>query len=648
MRNEPTSLAKITSPRYEKILPRERLFHLLDSGSKRPIIWISAQAGSGKTALTASYLKERKLPHLWYRLDARDNDNAAFFHNFGLAAKKAVPRKHRSLPLLTPEYLTNISAFTTQYFEELYGLLRSSTFLVFDNYQDLPSGSAFHEIIRDGLSLIPDGITVIFISRHCPPPALARYRVNNTMTLLGWHELKLTEDEVFAVVRLYREIYHKNRQDKMIKQLHETTQGWAAGLILLLEQAATGNMKTDTFTEENHRAVFNYFANEILLKTDKETQDFLYKTAFFPAILARTAEQLTRNPKANQILSTLTAENCFTYKRTEGSQAYEYHPLFREYLLFRAEEVFKKEGLAQVQCDAAKALETAGQTEEAVELFCKAGNWDEMIRLVLQLAPALISQGRYRTLETWINKLPESVTGQTAWLQYWSGICHIPFDTAKARRHFESAFKEFEAQDDQTGTLFSWCGFVDAVIYQCDDFTILDRWIEWLDEYVKIYLNFPSQELDGRVACSMSNALMYRQMERPDVSKWFDRAWSLARKNGDNNLLMQVGFSLMYYYLRLGYHIKARILLEKLQTLPSSDKPSPLAMIMLKIMDSHTQLWSGSCDAGLCALHEGIKIAKASEVHIKDSLLYAQGSYFLLSMGDAPGAREYLKKMASA
>jgi len=384
------------------------------------------------------------------------------------------------------------------------------------------------------------------------------------------------------------------------------------------------------------------------LKTDKETQDFLYKTAFLPTILARTAEQLTRNPKANRILSTLTAKNCFTYKRAGVSQVYEYHPLFREYLLSRAEEVFKKEGLAQVQCDAAKALEAAGQPEEAVGLFCKAGNWDEMTRLVLQLAPALISQGRYLTLETWINKLPKSVTEQTAWLQYWSGSCHLPFDTANARRHFESAFKQFEAQEDQTGTLFSWCGFVDAVICQCDDFTILDRWIEWLDEYVEIYRSFPSSELEGRVACSMSSALMYRQMERPDVSKWFDRAWSLARKNGDNNLLMQVGFSLMYYYLWLGYHIKARILLEKLQALPPSDKPSPLAMIMLKIMESHTQLWTGSYDVGLCALHEGIKIAKASGVHIKDPLLYAQGSYFLLSRGDAPGAREYLEKMASA
>ena len=62
-------------------------------------------AGSGKTALTASYLDNGKFPCLWYRMDEGDGDIATFFYYLGLAAKKASPRKRKPLPLLTPEYL---------------------------------------------------------------------------------------------------------------------------------------------------------------------------------------------------------------------------------------------------------------------------------------------------------------------------------------------------------------------------------------------------------------------------------------------------------------------------------------------------------------------------------------------------------------
>ena len=70
-------IAKITPPKTSGVFPRKRLFRLLDECRKSPVVWVSAPAGSGKTTLVASYLSDRKLQSIWYRVDEGDGDIAA-------------------------------------------------------------------------------------------------------------------------------------------------------------------------------------------------------------------------------------------------------------------------------------------------------------------------------------------------------------------------------------------------------------------------------------------------------------------------------------------------------------------------------------------------------------------------------------------
>ena len=94
-------MSKITRPIPVRVSQRKRLFRLLDRLRKQPIIWISGPPGCGKTTLVSSYIEARKIPCLWYQVDQGDEDIATFFYYMGLAAKKATPRKRKSLPLLT-------------------------------------------------------------------------------------------------------------------------------------------------------------------------------------------------------------------------------------------------------------------------------------------------------------------------------------------------------------------------------------------------------------------------------------------------------------------------------------------------------------------------------------------------------------------
>lgn len=71
-------LAKLTPPILPAVLTRARLFRVLDRARTRPLTWITAPAGFGKTTLVASYLKARRRPVCWYRLDEGAADPATY------------------------------------------------------------------------------------------------------------------------------------------------------------------------------------------------------------------------------------------------------------------------------------------------------------------------------------------------------------------------------------------------------------------------------------------------------------------------------------------------------------------------------------------------------------------------------------------
>src|ERR1700752_3841585 len=90
-------------PSLARILPRERLFTLLDRGREGPAAWVAGPPGCGKTTLVASYLDHAALPSLWYQLcDGADNV-APFFYYLGLAPEEFEDGEAPPLPLFAPE-----------------------------------------------------------------------------------------------------------------------------------------------------------------------------------------------------------------------------------------------------------------------------------------------------------------------------------------------------------------------------------------------------------------------------------------------------------------------------------------------------------------------------------------------------------------
>ncbi len=621
-----TSIAKITRPALADIYQRRRLFRLLDAGRKRPVTWVSGPAGYGKTTIVASWIEGRKLPCLWYQIDEGDGDMATFFYYLGLAGKKAAPRHKKPMPLLTPEYLLDISTFSKRYFENLCSRLKTPFILVFDNYQLIPASSPFHEILQAGLSAIPYGIHVVIISRTEPPAAFTRMLAGNAVNVIRWDDLRLTTEESKGIaLRLDKTRQHKD----LISLMHEKTDGWAAGLILFIKALGRDAVEPHSLPALPPEKIFEYFANELFQKIDGGTQEFLLKTSMLPKMTPPIAEQLTGNSNADEILAQLNTRNYFTEKHTQGGLTYQYHPLFREFLQTRASKVFSQQDISRIKLVGATLMEESGQIEDAAQLYVQAGESDGLVRLIMGHAKSVIEQGRSKTVEEWIRAISGNVIANSPWLLYWLGICRLPFDPKESQKHFEEAFRRFEIQKDEPGIFLSWTGMAESIWFSFENMTQMDHWIPELSRVKKEFRNFPSREIEAQVSSVMLKLLIAREMKHSEFDEWKNRALSL----GDVNTRIDALTNLTAYHVFLGDIAKAANTLHSLRDLLRTAQVSSLQHIAAKLHESLFRFFEGSCERGLEIATDALEMADRTGIHVLDIMLVGNGIVIAFNFG---------------
>ena len=634
------SLAKISKPRLQRVLPRQRLFRQLDESREYPATWISGPGGSGKTTLISSYIDEHKLPCLWYQIDEGDSDIATFFYYMGLAGKKAAPRKRTPLPLLTPEYALGIPAFTKRYFEKLFDRLKKPGVLVLDNYQEALSDSLLHEVIRNALSVIPDETNLFVLSRGEPPSVLARARASNILNVIGWNELRLQPQEMQDMVRLLaRRAYSK----ELIDYLYEKTDGWIAGLLLLLKRSEIEDIDPQLFSRFTLKEVFDYFASEIFEDADREVQEFLLSTSIFPRMTTHMAERLTGVDRAEQILSSMNRNHCFTDRRLDKETTYQYHPLFREFLLRRANNTYSHPRITELKIEAAKLLDEDGQMEAAISMFHEAGDLQNMIRLILTHAQPLVLQGRYQTLEQWLNSLPEELLTREPWLLYWLGTCKIPANPVEGRMIFERALSVFEDRGEIAGIFLAICGVYDAITYSFQSFDLFDQWIAKLSALCEKVTSFPSPEIEARLTFSMLHALTLRRPQHPDFKKWEERALVYLQSNIDANAKIQLLLPLIIKRIFSGQLMEAEVLINTYRGLTKSPDITPLSLITFIDLKAFCYWLNGKFIECSYAVTEALELSASSGVHIMEGFIRAHGAAAALSSGDLASADTFLQ-----
>jgi LuxR family maltose regulon positive regulatory protein len=214
------------------------------------------------------------------------------------------------------------------------------------------------------------------------------------------------------------------------------------------------------------------------------------------------------------------------------------------------------------------------------------------------------------------------------------------------RAHFEQAFQLFQGEKDTSGAFLAWSAAVDTIVFEWNDFTLLDHWIEWLDERLLRDPSFPSPEIEARVASSMTGALLYRQPYHSDIRKWIERSLSLCREIDNTNLQMQAYLYSVNYYAWIGDLANCSTMAEEIRKTAQSMTASPLLVLTWKWIEALIyNRTTGSWEMALKSVSDGLEVAEKNGVHVWDQMLFSQAVYASLNKGDMAMAGEFLKKM---
>ncbi|MDP2111079.1 MAG: BTAD domain-containing putative transcriptional regulator [Thiobacillus sp.] len=611
------------------------LDHVADSGQ----LWIASPAGAGKSTLIADYLETHKLPYLWYQLDAGDGDVASFFFHLQHAAAQVIPARVERLPLLTPEYLAGVETFSRNFFHTLFAALPRPCAVVFDDYQEVPADAAVHRLLAQALERVPPGVSVYIASREPPPEDYARLRVSERMRLVGWDEIRLTKSESVAVARLRLRGFPNDARD--ISELHRQAGGWMAGLILLLEHGDRQG-RVPTIGDSGAQLLFDYFAAEVLRTLDPDVREFLLKTAVLPELTGEMADRLLERRGSGLVLASLADRQLFTARLGDDENVYRYHPLFRAFLLARAQRAISRQEFDVLLGRAATLLAAAGRFEDAVALYRDSGDWSGYVAVLLDHAAEMFGQGRQQQLLQWLNGVPDTISGNVPWVAYWQGMCTLPLSPYDARRAFERAYGMLRDAGDATGQYLAWAGIADSFLFAWDDFGPARL---WLDEFEGLRSRHPELPPVAEVSITAGALGLYlhARPQDPEVHHWAERAGRLLPgitqampKNALGHVLGQ------YHSWLTSDQYQMRFVAAELGRVDAAGSHGPLAAICARTFEGHLHSFSGGIDIALERLESARALADEAGIRIFDSLLAAQIVYAHVYSGNLASAEEQL------
>ncbi|MDA8135452.1 MAG: hypothetical protein M0T82_12595, partial [Desulfobacteraceae bacterium] len=617
----------------------------MDELRTKQVTWLSAPAGSGKTTLVGSYIKAGKIPCLWFELDEGDADPATFFYYLGEAGKKATPRKKKALPLFTPEYLMGINAFTVRYFEDLYSRLHKPCLIVFDNYHELPDDTPLHDVLHRAFSMIPAGIHAVVISRNDPPPAFIRLKAGRMMEILGWEKIKLMEEESERIIRMRVPC---ETDDQTIREIHGISGGWVAGLTLMTEAMKRKNQRFEAVEALTLGEIFTYFAQEVFRGLDEKTRSFMLKTAYLPKMTTAMACELSGESSAGRILSDMVSRNYFISERFDPLPSYEYHPLYREFLLSRAGEVLSSSEQTSTRRSAAVILEQAGQSEQAVDLLRDIGDFEGIAGIVLVHGKDMVTQGRIVPLQRWIADIPEKIISGNPWLLYLKGMSLLTVLPLQAIPLFERAYDLFRKQDGFMSALLCASAAMNAIYMGMEDYEPLDHWFAVVNDLCQGAGPFPAPEIEAWVASGMTAALGLREIVHPEADEWIERVYRLDESPGSivpkANALHQLFW---FGAMRSGVYAVRRVEAE-LKRMARVRDVHPLVVITSKRVENSCYQLSGMTEKCIESADEGLELSQKHGILFFDFLFRITKVTSLLDAMDIKGARGALRDLLSS
>jgi LuxR family maltose regulon positive regulatory protein len=279
---------------------------------------------------------------------------------------------------------------------------RSSVTLVIDDLHELTSPEALAQLTRL-LTNLPPHVHAILTTRHDVRLGLHQLRLAGELAEIRAADLRFSERET-------RELLDASGialSAAGVAQLHQRTEGWAAGL-RLAAISLTGHPDPERFVTEfpgSDRTVAEYLLAEMLDRQPPEVQDLLLRTSLLDRVNGELADLLTGRPGSERILLNLEDANAFVASLDPEHAWFRYHDLFADFLRLELRRALPAE-VPVLHRRAAEWFIRQGQVVDAIRHTHAAGDGAGAARLLADHSFSLTLDGQAQTMQALLRTFP--------------------------------------------------------------------------------------------------------------------------------------------------------------------------------------------------------------------------------------------------
>jgi LuxR family transcriptional regulator, maltose regulon positive regulatory protein len=386
-----------------RVVSRHGLLERLRGAAR--VTEVSAPAGSGKTQLLRSWIDQAGLADrvAWVTVQREERDAQRFWLSVldalrGTTAGSSLVREVTAAPGL------DTGEIVERLLQDL-GSLKERVWLVVDDVHELASAESLRQLELLVMRASPQ-LRFVLLTRHDLRLGLHRLRLEGGLTEVRAGDLRFTMEEareLFATAGV-------ELPDPALAQLHERTEGWAAGL-RLAALSLSGHPDPAQFAAEfsgSERTVADYLLAEVLERQSEEVRLLLLRTSVLDRVSGELADLLTGRPGGARMLQELEAVNAFVVSVDAQRTWFRYHRLFADLLRLELRQAPPEE-LSALHATAAGWFAGHGCPVEAVRHAQAAGDWRLAARLLSDAWLSLALDGQQETAHQLLTGFPPGV-----------------------------------------------------------------------------------------------------------------------------------------------------------------------------------------------------------------------------------------------
>lgn len=400
------------------VIERKDLLQKIEYGSSKKIMVLEAGAGKGKTTATCTFLA-RKSPEKvkWISL-ASDCNSLSTFWSYLIEAFQdnlgEVKEEFFEFFQTTCNSET-VEGLVTYFVNSLVEETDADIYMILDDVHLIKDPIVIRSL-EQFLEQIPSYIHVILLTRHTLSLYLSSFEMANELAYINDSSFLLSDEESENFIQ-----YAAGEQLDAVakKEMTEIAKGWIGGLQMLTAAKLRDNLSEVKLIQQENHLLSNYLTQEIFQQLTEKEQSFLIETSYFPYATEKLTKALGIAIDFSSMLSSLVKKNLLIVCTDNQHQVYQYHPIFKEYLMKFFQQLPIQKQL-ELKRKAANFYIREKDLSQGFSLLLELEDYEQLMDLLLQHQKSL------RTIY-FIGKIPVEIA-----------ISNIDFSYQKLFYHYSN------------------------------------------------------------------------------------------------------------------------------------------------------------------------------------------------------------------